>query len=218
MKVDLWDFVLCGVFMSMILVLSVASHVLLVSPYLAPLLNEYFVVVSCLLFLFTYGVISGFTVRLLLLARPLKLGEFGMNDRNFTYWKLLIMISEMGRFTLVPFTTIFLKPVAAKLFGAKVGANAALAGALYDPFMVSIGDNTVLGSGSLVCGNMTMNGKLLLGRVQIGNDVTVGVNAVVFPDVAIGNGAVLITGSVVYQGTRIPAGETWRGNPARKWT
>jgi carbonic anhydrase/acetyltransferase-like protein (isoleucine patch superfamily) len=42
-------------------------------------------------------------------------------------------------------------------------------------------------------------------------------NAVVLPDVEIGDNAVVEIGSVVMPGTRIPPGERWRGNPARKW-
>ena len=33
----------------------------------------------------------------------------------------------------------------------------------------------------------------------------------------IGEGAVVMGGAHVMPNTRIPAGETWRGNPARKW-
>jgi carbonic anhydrase/acetyltransferase-like protein (isoleucine patch superfamily) len=40
---------------------------------------------------------------------------------------------------------------------------------------------------------------------------------VVFPNTEIGAGAVVAGGSFVMPGTRIPAGESWRGNPARKW-
>ena len=217
MKVGPLDFILCSIFIGLILILSWVTNALLISPFLKHWLGDYYVIANCLIFILSYGVFSGLVVRLMLKLRPLQLGEFEMSGSNFTYWKLVIMICEMGRFALVPFTILFLKPVVAMLFGAKVGANAALAGALYDPFMVSIGKNSVLGAGSLVCGNMTTSGKLLLDRVVIGNDVTVGVNVVVFPGVNIGDGAVLITGAVVQQGTSIPAGETWRGNPARKW-
>ena len=217
MKVGPLDFILCSIFLGLILVLSLATNVFLISPFFKQWLGDYYVVANCLIFLLSYGVFSGLMVRLMLKLHPLRLGEYEMSGPNFTYWKLVIMICEMGRFALVPFTTLFLKPVVAMLFGAKVGANAALAGALYDPFMVSIGNNTVLGAGSLVCGNMTTSGKLLLDRVSIGHDVTVGVNVVIFPGVEIGDGAILITGAVVQKGTRIPAGETWRGNPARKW-
>jgi len=45
----------------------------------------------------------------------------------------------------------------------------------------------------------------------------VGANSIVLPGTELGEGAQLLGGSIVVAGTRIPAGETWRGNPARKW-
>jgi acetyltransferase-like isoleucine patch superfamily enzyme len=59
---------------------------------------------------------------------------------------------------------------------------------------------------------------LVVQPVHIGADVTIGANAIVMPGVTIGDGAVLMSGSVVMPGTTIPARETWRGNPARKWS
>jgi acetyltransferase-like isoleucine patch superfamily enzyme len=45
----------------------------------------------------------------------------------------------------------------------------------------------------------------------------VGVHSVVLPGTEIGDNATLLNGSYVVPGSKIPAGETWRGNPARKW-
>ena len=60
-------------------------------------------------------------------------------------------------------------------------------------------------------------GKLVCHPVRIGADVTIGANAIVMPGSTVGERAVVVSGSVVMPGTSIPAGETWRGNPARKW-
>ena len=75
----------------------------------------------------------------------------------------------------------------------------------------------VLGNASLVTGNYLSGGKLVCHPVRIGADVTIGANAIVMPGSTVGERAVVVSGSVVMPGTSIPAGETWRGNPARKW-
>jgi len=46
--------------------------------------------------------------------------------------------------------------------------------------------------------------------------VTIGVKSVVFPDVQIGDNALVAAGSVVVKGTRILANEIWGGLPAKK--
>ena len=80
-----------------------------------------------------------------------------------------------------------------------------------------MGAGSVLGNASLVSANYIADGKLVCQPVVIGQGVTVGANAVVLPGVTIGDGATISIGSVVMPGTRVPAGERWRGNPARKW-
>jgi acetyltransferase-like isoleucine patch superfamily enzyme len=61
------------------------------------------------------------------------------------------------------------------------------------------------------------DGKIVLGRISIGAGATIGVNAVVLPGTEVGERALLVGGSILPAGTTIPPGETWRGNPARKW-
>lgn len=86
-----------------------------------------------------------------------------------------------------------------------------------DPYMVSIGAGAVLGNGSLVSGNAITNGKLRIGEVRIGAGATVGANSVVLPGCEIGENALVMGGAMLMTDAKIPAGETWRGNPARKW-
>ncbi len=58
--------------------------------------------------------------------------------------------------------------------------------------------------------------KLLIGEVYIGNDVMIGVEAVVWPNVKIGDGAIIQNKAVVKPGTIVPAGEIWGGYTSKK--
>lgn len=109
-------------------------------------------------------------------------------------------------------------PVGDLALGAKVGGDVAFGGMIDDPYLVRISDEGVLGHNSLVTGSYLSGGKLVCGAVDIGKGAMIGANAIVFPDVIVGPGANVLSGACVMPGTRIPAGETWRGNPARKWT
>lgn len=140
-----------------------------------------------------------------------------MDDKNFTLWKILSMIFYTGQDLLLPVTRIWMRPMILALFGAKMGRDIAIGGHVDCPYLLSIGDYSIIGNGSQIAGSMTINNKIIISDVKIGNHVTIGINAVILPNVEIGDNAVVEIGSVVMPGSRIPPGERWRGNPARKW-
>jgi acetyltransferase-like isoleucine patch superfamily enzyme len=210
------DYLLSSLVISMLLALS-ATAVWGVSWLTRAAVSDYHVLVDLVLLLLLYGVLSAVAVRSLLHWRPMPVGTHAMDSPNFTYWKLLTIVYRLGQAALVPVTPIFLRPAIETLYGAKIGRDVALGGTLDDPYMVRIGDGAILGNSSLVSGNYISGGALTCGLVVIGRNVTVGANSVVFPGVEIGDGATLAGGSYVMPGTKIPAGEHWRGNPARKW-
>ena len=216
MKATLTDYLLSGLAITLIMAVSLAG-VMGLLPWSRALFLDYHVLADFFLFLLIYGLMSALFVRLLLRARPIAPGTHGMDSPVFTRWKLVTIVYRLGQSALRPLTPIFLKPVVEALYGARIGRDVALGGTIDDPYMVSVGDGTVLGNASLVSGNYISGGKLVCGWVKIGSGVTLGANSVVFPDVEIGDGATLVGGSYVLPGARIPAGETWRGNPARKW-
>ncbi len=217
MQTTSWDYLLCGSTLTLLTAMALGLTLFGAAPHTSALLGNYHVVADCLLFLVSYGIMSGLAVRLLMVVRPLSSGVYPMHARTFAYWKLLMMITDFGRRALVPVTPLFLRPKIAWLFGAKVGKNVALGGTMVDPFMVELGNNVIVGDGAQLCGNYTQEQSITLGRVLISDGATVGINAIVFPGVEIGKRAVVAINSVVMPGTKIPAGETWRGNPARKW-
>lgn len=64
-----------------------------------------------------------------------------------------------------------------------------------DPYLAEVGDGAVLGSASLVSGNMLHGGKLTCGLVKISAGATVGINSVVFPNTLVGEKSTLLGGS-----------------------
>lgn len=56
--------------------------------------------------------------------------------------------------------------------------------------------------------------KLSISRITLGERVTLGVYAVVFPDAELEAGAVLDNCSIVLKGERVMAHTKWRGIPA----
>lgn len=83
---------------------------------------------------------------------------------------------------------------------------------------ITISDNCVITHGSIILSHdmsrrMISPGKALYGRVHLGKNVFIGVNAVVLPDVTIGDNAIIGAGAVVT--THIPENAIAVGNPAR---
>jgi carbonic anhydrase/acetyltransferase-like protein (isoleucine patch superfamily) len=185
-------------------------------PLTVAIAGPYYVVLDALLCLLSFGLLAALATRLMLVVKPLTPGRHSMNDPLFSWWKLFTVTYEFGRGALLPFTTVFFKPVVASLFGARLGSDIALGGQLVDPELISIGDEAIIGQGAVVSAHTITSGYLILAPVSIGRGATVGVNSVVMSGVDIGEGAVLTGGSVVPPDTAIPAFELWGGSPARK--
>lgn len=214
MKTQLIDFVLSTVLLTLIALAALLVTGYFFDPLTTKFVGGYAILANSLLFLLLFGLFSALATRIQLRLVPLTPGKHSMSDTLFTWWKLFTVTYEFGRGALLPFTTVFAKPLVAALFGARIGRDIALGGHLVDPELITIGDEAIIGQGSVVTAHTITSGWLILNPVVIGPRATVGVNAVVMSGVTIGAGAVVTAGSVVPPDTHIPAGELWGGVPA----
>lgn len=115
-------------------------------------------------------------------------------------------------------------PLYAAYYGMKIGKNVripALLDVTGEPYLIEIGDNVT------ITRNVTLHthdggtglfrkeypGLNIFGRIKIGNNVFIGSNTVILPNVTIGNNVVIGTCSVVTK--NIPDDVVVAGNPAR---
>jgi hypothetical protein len=103
-------------------------------------------------------------------------------------------------------------------FGSGV-ADLGLQSAILDPDLTEVGDNTVLGGGSVLCAHTGAVrpdgcGVYTSAPIKIGRRVTIGGKAYVSLGCVIEDDVVVLPFSVVAPFTTIPAGEVWGGNPA----
>ncbi len=216
MKTNLLDYLLSTLVLTLVLAGS-GGVIWGFSSMSVKLFGDYHVLVDLGLGLLCFGVLSALVIRALLWWKPITPGTYSMDSPMFVHWKLITVLSHFGYAALRPLTPIFFRPLVSMLYGAQLGSGVALGGILDAPFLISVGAGSAIGAASLITGNYTSGGELMCGTVKIGAGVTIGVNSVVFPNTEIGDNATLVGGSYVMPGTKIPAGETWRGNPARKW-
>ena len=71
MKSMFTDFLLCGGVLGSIIAAALALVGRVLSPWVRMVFGDYYVIVNVLLFMFTYGVISGLVLQLMLKLRPL---------------------------------------------------------------------------------------------------------------------------------------------------
>ena len=216
MKTSPLDFILSGLVICVLLALAFLLTATASIYITRPLAGAYYIILDLLILLLCYGLLSVAFIRLAFSIRPLPPGSHSMDDGIFIYWKLFTVIYEFGRGALLPFTTVFAKPLVAKMFGARIGHDIALGGHLVDPELITIGDEAIIGQDSVITAHAITSGAIILAEVLIGNRATVGVNVVIMPGVVVGEGAVVAAGAVVAPNTQIPAGELWGGIPAKK--
>lgn len=216
MKTEPFDFLLSAIVLALLAGLATGAAALGAWGFTRSTLGAYHVLADALLFLLVFGLASAICCRLIVSAGLLRPGRYPMGDPLFRWWKLFTVVYEFGRGALLPFTTVFAKPLVAKLFGAGIGRDIALGGRLVDPQFITIGDEAIVGQDSVITAHTITSGTLILDPVEIGARATVGVNVVVMSGVRVGEGAIIAAGAVVSPGTLIPAGELWGGIPARK--
>lgn len=100
--------------------------------------------------------------------------------------------------------------------GARLGRGTYVAGILFDPLLVTIGADTLVGEAALLVPHVIEGSTLAHYRITIGCNVTIGAHAIVLAGVMIGDDVIVAANAVVTKNTRIPAGETWGGTPARR--
>lgn len=216
MKSNWKDYLWSSLLITALLVIAGAAC-RLAHPWSHKVFGPYHMLTELVLALWVYGLASALLLRLLLRWRPMPTGEHSQDSPVFAYWKLLTVLYRLGQGAIGWSLPFFLRPMRDALFGARIGRDVASGGTIDDPYHVSVGSGSVLGNACLVTANYVNDGKLICQPVTIGEHVTIGANAIVMPGVMIGNGASIMSGAVVMPGTVVPAGERWRGNPARKW-
>jgi acetyltransferase-like isoleucine patch superfamily enzyme len=97
-----------------------------------------------------------------------------------------------------------------QVFGAKIGENSIVGnGRLFNPERTIIGKNCFFGYDAILSGHVYEGRRLYLKTVKLGNNVTVGANAVILPGADIGDNVVVGANSVVPKDKVIPPNTIW---------
>ncbi len=186
----------------------------------APVLRALALAVGLFAAYFTYAICVIFVVgafRLLTRAGT-PLGRYPYYSLKGYQWASYNALILLVRYTCInfmrvtPFINLFHRLMGMKL-GHRVQINTAVIG---DSNLIEIGDDTVIGGDVTLVAHAAERGDLVTAPVKIGSRVTVGLMAVIFPGVEIGDGAMIAANAILKKGTKVAAGEIWGGVPAAK--
>ena len=101
--------------------------------------------------------------------------------------------------------------------GCKIGKSSFVSSdRINDPYMVTIGDNSIIGSKVIITPHLAEKNDLVLSPVTIGDNCLIGLGAQINPGCIIGDDVVIASRAIVPKYTTIPKGEVWAGIPAKR--
>ena len=106
---------------------------------------------------------------------------------------------------MVPMTPISM--MFHRISGCRIGRNVWINTiSLIDCYMISIGDNSVIGGDAVLSPHVFEDGRLIIRRITIGKNCLIGGHAYISPGVTVGDGSVVGMKAYVRKGVQIPAG------------
>ena len=107
-------------------------------------------------------------------------------------------------------------PMTLRLFGTKVGKGVYMDAADITEFdCVTIGDFVCINAGAALQTHLYEDRMMKVGRIKVGNDVTVGAGSIVLYDTHVGDGTVIGPLTLVMKGESLPTNSSWVGSPAQ---
>jgi acetyltransferase-like isoleucine patch superfamily enzyme len=132
-------------------------------------------------------------------------------------WALHNVLFYLVRYTFLPFVT--LTPIGIwflKSMGMTIGRHAFVNTELIsDPRLITLGDDVTLGGSVRIFAHYGGGGNLVIAPVVIEDRATIGIGVTIMGDVHVGRAATVLPHSALLPGSRVGAGETWGGVPAR---
>jgi hypothetical protein len=133
-------------------------------------------------------------------------------------WYMHNGLAYLVRYTFLPFIT----PTPFNLFfframGMRVGSGTIInTEHISDPSLITMEEKVTIGGSVTIIAHYGVGGYLVISPVKVCKGATIGIRATLMAGVEVGEGAKVLPHSVVLPKTKIGAGETWGGVPARR--
>ncbi|MFX1503541.1 MAG: hypothetical protein ACFFDH_21440 [Promethearchaeota archaeon] len=107
--------------------------------------------------------------------------------------------------------------MALRVFSIKIPYNTGVIDSFIDSEFVEIGNNTILGEGSIIMSSMVLGDLLLVKKVILKDQTTIGAFSVIAPGTIVEERAILGMGSYTNINQRLEKDFIYLGRPAKKW-
>lgn len=169
---------------------------------------------------FVYAILVIFVVAFIAFIFRLKIKE----GRHYIYsseaikWANYNSLILIVRYTCInflratPFIVLF-----HRLMGAKMGRGVQINTAVIaDSCFLNVGEKTIIGGDVTLVAHVAEHDTLVVKKVKIGSNVTLGIMSIVMPGVEIGDNVMIAANAVIPKDTKIPANTIWGGIPAKQ--
>ncbi|MAX13001.1 MAG: hypothetical protein CMG11_02895 [Candidatus Marinimicrobia bacterium] len=174
--------------------------------------------ISLSLSFFIFGISLIILVGLIVRFLPIKTkpGIYNLNSIETIKWGICGAFLKLVNLSFLDFITpTFLNILYFRLIGTKIGKNVQINSInINDPWLLEIGDNTVIGGSASINCHTVESGKLKLEKVVIGKKCTIGAKTLIWPGCEIGDKSVIAARSVLKKNTKVGSREIWKGDPA----
>ncbi len=170
-------------------------------------------------FILLFSLITFSIIFINILSLKYEEGEYAQNLGEKTYFRYNLYF--LLYYPVYKFLNIIVYPPIKSFYlskiGAKIGKNVFLAldEIIFDPPMIEIGDNTMIGSRAMILGHIG-EGKLILKKTKIGNNCLIGTDSVIMPGAVIEDNVVVAAKSLVPKNAVLLSGRTYAGIPVKE--
>ena len=182
-------------------------------------LNALYLGITLSLCFFIFGISLLFVVGIIFRMLPIKPkpGIYPIASLQTIKWGLCGAFLKLVNVAFLNMITpSFLNVIYFRMVGAKVGKNVQINSiSVNDPWLLEIGSNSVIGGGASINCHTVEGGRLILEKVKIGKNCTIGAQSLVWPGCDIGDGSILSTKSVLKKRSKVGKKQIWKGNPAQ---
>jgi acetyltransferase-like isoleucine patch superfamily enzyme len=206
---------LIGVGLAPSAVLTITAFNWLIAPSVLALLLPRFIdiLLFCVsigisLYLFFFCGLFVIAIFIRLLSRGLKPGRYPTASLTVLRWMVL-----NGAFTfaykqilhIVPMT--FFSSMFYKVVGTNIGKNVWInTNQLIDPYLITIGDNTIIGGEAVLSCHTYENNFLILGEIRIGTNCLIGAHSYISPGVTIEDDCLVGMHTLIRKNTTLKQG------------
>ncbi|MEJ2250354.1 MAG: DapH/DapD/GlmU-related protein [Candidatus Lokiarchaeota archaeon] len=120
------------------------------------------------------------------------------SNKDYCYWSIRNTIKKWPIWLSHKFPFPFLDNICLKVFGVKTKFSNSLFEGWIDTEFIDIGNNVVLGQGSIIQSSIVIGNLLIIRKTKIGDNVRIGAHSVVMPGTKIGNNSILAASSKIY--------------------